>query len=245
MIFGSVVINYLDRSNISITASALKNDLVLSTVQMGYIFSAFSLAYALLQVPGGAMVDRVNPRKLYILIFWSLATLVQGLLRSFMGFIWTRAIIGFFEALSYPMNNRIVSAWFPEKKRASAIAVYTSGQFIGLAFLTPLLVIIQSHLGWRGLFVTSGLIGIVWAVSWYVLYRSPQDHSGVNQAELDLILQHGGIINETDADKKAQPFNWTDIRLPFSHHKLWGLYIGPFCLGTLVVFFDLVPYVSG
>ena len=239
MIFGSVVINYLDRSNISIAASALKTDLALDTVQMGYIFSAFSLTYALLQVPGGAMVDRVNPRKLYpfILVFWSLATLVQGVLSSFKGFILTRAVIGVFEAPSYPMNNRIVSAWFPEKERASAIAVYTSGQFIGLAFLTPLLVIIQSYLGWRGLFITSGLIGIVWAGFWYVLYRSPQNHSGVNQAELDLIVQNGGIANDADLNRKQQPFVWTDLKHPFAYRKLWGLYIGQFCLGTLFVFF--------
>ena len=239
MIFGSVVINYLDRSNISIAASALKTDLALDTVQMGYIFSAFSLTYALLQVPGGAMVDRINPRKLYpfILVFWSLATLVQGVLKSFMGFILTRATIGVFEAPSYPMNNRIVSAWFPEKERASAIAVYTSGQFIGLAFLTPLLVIIQSYLGWRGLFITSGLVGIVWAGIWYVFYRSPQNHSGVNQAELDLIVQDGGIVNEADLNRKPQPFRWADLKHPFSYRKLWGLYIGQFCLGTLFIFF--------
>ncbi len=239
MIFGSVVINYLDRSNISIAASALKADLSLTTVQMGYIFSAFSLTYALLQIPGGAMVDRVNPRKLYpfILVFWSLATLVQGFLSSFIGFIVTRATIGVFEAPSYPMNNRIVSAWFPERERASAIAVYTSGQFIGLAFLTPLLVIIQTHLGWRGLFISSGLIGIVWALIWYVLYRSPQAHSGINRAELDLIVLNGGIVNNQDLQQQPQPFSWSDIRHPFSYRKLWGLYIGQFCLGTLFVFF--------
>ncbi len=239
MIFGSVVINYLDRSNISIAASALKTDLGFTTIQMGYIFSAFSLTYAILQIPGGVIVDRVNPRKLYpfILIFWSLATLVQGFLKSFVGFIFTRAAIGIFEAPSYPMNNRIVSSWFPEKERASAIAVYTSGQFIGLAFLTPLLVIIQSHLGWRGLFITSGVIGIVWAVLWYIFYRSPQAHASVNQAELDLIEQDGGIVNNQDLDQKQKPFKWSEIKHPFGSRKLWGLYIGQFCLGTLFVFF--------
>lgn len=135
------------------------------------------------------------------------------------------------------MNNRIVSAWFPERERATAIAVYTSGQFIGLAFLTPLLVIIQTHLGWRGLFISSGLIGLVWAVVWYFFYRSPQTHGSVNQAELDLIAADGGIINDIDLDKKAAPFAWTDIGHPFRFRKLWGLYLGQFCLGTLFIFF--------
>ena len=165
MIFGSVVINYLDRSNISIAAPLLKTDLGLDTVRMGYVFSAFSITYALLQVPGGAMVDRVNPRKLYpfILFFWSLATMVQGFLRTFAGFLLTRASVGVFEAPSYPMNNRIVTAWFPEHERASAIATYTSGQFIGLAFLSPLLVLIQKLGGLAGLvyYVRAGRDGLV------------------------------------------------------------------------------------
>ena len=239
MIFLSVVINYLDRSNISIAASALKADLGFSTIQMGYIFSAFSLTYAILQIPGGLVVDRVSPRKLYplILIFWSLATLVQGFLKSFTGFIFTRASIGIFEAPSYPMNNRIVSSWFPEKERATAIAIYTSGQFIGLAFLTPLLVIIQSYMGWRGLFIISGVIGIVWAIVWYIFYRSPQTHPKVNQAELDMIANDGGISSEIDTNKKYPPFKWSEIGQPFRYRKLWGLYIGQFCLGTLFIFF--------
>ena len=239
MIFVSVVVNYLDRSNISIAAPALKADLQLDAVQMGYIFSAFSLTYALLQVPGGAIVDRVNPRKLYpfILTLWSLATLVQGYLSSFVGFVLTRAGIGIFEAPSYPMNNRIVSAWFPEQERASAIAVYTSGQFVGLAFLTPLLVYIQTSVGWRALFVISGLIGITWAAAWYALYRSPQDHPTINSAERDLISQGGGISTFAVAGAKSLPFVWANLKYPFAYRKLWGLYIGQFCLGTLLIFF--------
>lgn len=235
MIFGSVVINYLDRSNISIAAPLLKTDLGLDTVRMGYVFSAFSITYALLQVPGGAVVDRVNPRKLYpfILFFWSLATMVQGFLRTFAGFLLTRASVGVFEAPSYPMNNRIVTAWFPDHERASAIATYTSGQFIGLAFLSPLLVLIQNWVGWRGLFITSGLIGMVWAAIWYVYYRSPEQHTGMNQAERALIATD----DPKGAFAKTSSFRWTDLRYPFSYRKLWGLYIGQFCLNTLFAFF--------
>ncbi|UFH55885.1 MFS transporter [Spirosoma sp. KNUC1025] len=239
LVFGSVVINYLDRSNISIAAPLMKTDLGLDSVRMGYVFSAFSITYALLQVPGGAIVDRVNPRKLYpfILFWWSLATMVQGFLQTFGGFLSTRAAVGVFEAPAYPMNNRIVTAWFPEHERASAIASYTSGQFIGLAFLSPLLVLIQDWVGWRGLFITSGLIGIVWSLVWYVFYRSPEQHTGLNQAERSLIApdnpntQNGGMVT------KVALFQWSDLHYPFSYRKLWGLYIGQFCLNTLFAFF--------
>jgi len=239
LVFITVVINYLDRSNISVAAFAIREDLGLSTVQMGVIFSAFAWTYSTLQIPGGIMVDRVRARILYpvILVLWSGATLVQGFISSLAGFIGCRAAIGIFEAPSYPANNKIVTSWFPEKERASAIAIYTSGQFIGLAFLTPALVLIQSCLGWRGLFIVSGIIGLVWAVIWYFAYRDPDQHKKVNQAELDYIAEGGGLVDGSAEKKERQKFTWSDFKQAFVHRKLWGVYIGQFCLGSLFVFF--------
>ena len=242
MVFLTVVINYLDRSNISVAAFALSEDLDLSSVQMGFIFSAFAWTYAILQIPGGFMADKIKTRVLYsvIMALWSIATLVQGMANSFVSLLGLRATIGVFEAPSYPTNNVIVTRWFPEKERASAIAIYTSGQFLGLAFLTPVLTAIQSYLGWRGLFYVSGAIGLVWAVLWYVLYRDPKEHATMNQEEIDYIAEGGGLIDgvsDTDKKEKVEQFSWSDLREVFSYRKLWGLYIGQFCLGTIIIFF--------
>ncbi|MEL6653035.1 MAG: MFS transporter, partial [Bacteroidota bacterium] len=236
LVFVTVVINYLDRSNISVAAFAISDELGLSTVQMGLIFSAFAWTYSALQIPGGILVDRVQPRILYpiILTLWSLATLVQGFISSIAGFIASRAAIGVFEAPSYPTNNKIVTRWFPTQERASAIAVYTSGQFIGLAVLTPTLVLIQEYLGWRGLFIVSGLIGLVWAVVWYILYRSPERHATVNQAELNHIKSDE---SEEEPKQEKPPLRWEDFKIALGNRQLWGVYIGQFCLGTLFVFF--------
>ncbi|WP_282117251.1 MFS transporter [Cellulophaga baltica] len=242
MVFLTVVINYLDRSNISVAAFALSEDLDLSSVLMGFIFSAFAWTYAILQIPGGFMADKIKTRVLYsvIMALWSIATLVQGMANSFVSLLGLRATIGVFEAPSYPTNNVIVTRWFPEKERASAIAIYTSGQFLGLAFLTPVLTAIQSYLGWRGLFYVSGAIGLVWAVLWYVLYRDPKEHATMNQEEIDYIAEGGGLIDgvsDTDKKEKVEKFSWSDLREVFSYRKLWGLYIGQFCLGTIIIFF--------
>ncbi|WP_116127786.1 MFS transporter [Lewinella sp. IMCC34183] len=241
LIFVTVVINYMDRSNISVAAPALSEDLSLTKVQLGYIFSAFGLTYSLLQIPGGILADHVRPRLLYpvILLLWSLATLLQGLVSSLAALIGLRASIGVFEAPSYPTNNRIVTSWFPDRERASAIAVYTSGQFIGLAFLTPLLVTIQAWFGWRGLFIFSGSVGIVWAIVWWFFYRDPQRHETVSASELEMIAAGGGLI---EADTPAGPadevrFSLSDLREVFSHSKLWGIYLGQFCLVSLFTFF--------
>src|SRR3954468_20280812 len=172
-IFGNVIINYMDRSNISVAASAISRDLQLTPVQLGLIFSAFGWTYAALQIPGGLLVDRVKPRILYTicLVCWSVVTLLQGVMQGFRILFGLRLATGAFEAPSYPINNRIVTTWFPDKERASAIATYTSGQFIGLAFLTPALAAIEHFLSWRGLFMITGVVGIAWGITWYFFYR--------------------------------------------------------------------------
>ncbi|MUH35180.1 MFS transporter [Zobellia amurskyensis] len=240
MVFITVVINYLDRSNISVAAFAMKEDLGLSNVQMGYVFSAFAWTYACLQIPGGIVADKLPTRVLYsiMMALWSVATLIQGMVSSFGALLGLRASIGIFEAPSYPINNLVVTKWFPEDERASAIAIYTSGQFLGLAFLTPVLVAIQSYFGWRGLFIISGIIGLVWAAIWYFFYRNPQEHKSINKAELDHIEKGGGLIGKNDVKKEEKKkFDWNDFKQAFIYRKLWGLYIGQFCLGATTIFF--------
>ncbi|MEP2240187.1 MAG: MFS transporter [Maribacter sp.] len=238
MIFVTVVINYLDRTNISIAASALKEELGINAIQMGYIFSAFGWTYSLLQIPGGIVADKVKSRILYplIMVLWSMATLVQGMVNSFTALLGLRTSIGMFEAPSYPINNLIVTRWFPENERASAIATYTSGQFLGMAFLLPVLTLIQDALGWRGLFIVSGVIGLIWAAVWYFFYRDPQNHKKISKSELRHIKDGGGLL--VDKDKtEAQKFQWSDLANAFKYRKLWGLYIGQFCLGATTIFF--------
>lgn len=239
MIFVTVVINYLDRTNISIAASALKEELGINAIQMGYIFSAFGWTYSLLQIPGGIVADKVKSRILYpiIMAFWSMATLIQGLVSSFAALIGLRASIGVFEAPSYPTNNLIVTRWFPENERASAIATYTSGQFLGMAALLPVLTLIQDALGWRGLFIVSGIIGLIWAVVWYIFYRDPQNHNQLSEAELAHIKKGGGLVANEEKSEEVRKFEWVDLANAFKYRKLWGLYIGQFCLGATTIFF--------
>lgn len=241
LIFVSVVINYMDRTNISVAATAITNDLKLTPVQLGILFSAFGWTYAALQIPGGILVDRVAPRILYAicLIAWSLMTLLQGLVRGFGGLLGLRLAIGVFEAPSYPINNRVVTTWFPDNERATAIAIYTCGQFLGLAFVTPLLVAIQYYIGWRGLLAATGLVGVVWGFIWYWLYRSPTEHKQANKAELEHIEKGGGLINmhARDAHAPKPKFEWRNLKKVFSYRKLWGIYIGQFALNSTLWFF--------
>ncbi|YCA45563.1 MFS transporter [Bacillus sp. JZ8] len=238
-IFVSVVINYMDRSNISVAATAIGKDLELTSVQLGLIFSAFGWAYAALQIPGGVMVDRFGARLTYAfsLITWSLVTLLQGFTKGFVGLFGLRLATGAFEAPAFPTNNKVVTSWFPNQERASAIAFYTSGQFAGLAFLTPALVTIQHFLGWRGLFITTGAIGILWGIIWYIFYRDPAQHKKANKAELEYIKEGGGLVTPLNEKEEKAKFEWKNLKEVFVHRKLWGIYLGQFAVNSTLWFF--------
>ena len=233
-VFINVVINYMDRSNISVAAPMISEDLHLTPVQLGYIFSSFGWTYALLQIPGGFMVDYFGPRVLYAfsLISWSATTIAHGFAKGFASLVGLRMAIGVMEAPSYPANNRIVTTWFPNNERASAIAVYTSGQFIGLAFLAPVLTTLEHYTGWKGLFIITGIIGIIWGIFWYYFYRNPEEHSRINEAELRHIECNINTIN-----KKNTSFKWHDLAEVISHKKLWGIYLGQFAVNSTMWFF--------
>ncbi len=241
MVFVSVVINYMDRSNLSIAGPHIATDFGLSTIEMGYIYSAFGWTYALLQIPGGFMVDKIVPRLLYtvMLIGWSAMTMLMGVAQGFMTLFGLRLAIGVFEVPAFPTNNKVVTAWFPEHEKGKAIACYTSGQFVGVAFLTPVLVAIQSWIGWQGMFILMGLTGVVWGIIWYALYRQPDEHRRVNQAEIEYIREGGGIISATVGDKgeAKQKMDWSQVKMAFSRRKLWGVYIGQFASTSMLWFF--------
>ncbi|MCW0211224.1 MAG: MFS transporter [Achromobacter sp.] len=240
MLFITVVINYLDRSNLSIAAPALKDEFGLDTVHEGLILSAFGWTYAAMQIPGGWLVDRVSPRVLYAaaLILWSAATFFMGFAGSFVILFVLRLAVGALEAPAYPINNRVVTTWFPERERATAIGFYTSGQFVGLAFLTPVLAWLQHHYGWHMVFVSTGLLGIVWGVLWFMIYREPRQFKGANAAEIELIQQGGGVVDlDRRTREKKAPFSWNDLGLVMSRRKLWGVYLGQFCLTSTLWFF--------
>ncbi|HFV4873802.1 TPA: MFS transporter, partial [Escherichia coli] len=175
----------------------------------------------------------------FIAIFgWSVATLFQGFATGLMSLIGLRAITGIFEAPAFPTNNRMVTSWFPEHERASAVGFYTSGQFVGLAFLTPLLIWIQEMLSWHWVFIVTGGIGIIWSLIWFKVYQPPRLTKGISKAELDYIRDGGGLVDGDAPVKKEarQPLTAKDWKLVF-HRKLIGVYLGQFAVASTLWFF--------
>ena len=196
LVFINIIINYMDRTNLSVAATQMAGELRFTPLEMGLIFSAFGWIYAALQIPGGFLIDRLGARLVYGagLFAWSLITALHAFASSFGALFGLRLGVGAFEAPVMPANNRVISSWFPEQERASAIGIYSSAQFVGLACMTPLLFHVQAAFGWRGLFLITGVAGMIWALVWYLLYREPNQHKGVSEAELNYLRDNGALL---------------------------------------------------
>ncbi|GLT15306.1 MFS transporter [Vibrio algivorus] len=239
LLFITVIINYLDRANLSIAAPEMMKELGITNQELGWIFSAWGWAYAALQVPCGWLVDRYKPKVLLTIFLglWSIATFAIGSAHTFFVIAGLRFIVGMLEAPSYPINNRVVTAWVPESERASSIAIYTSGQFIGLALLTPVLAWIMTHWGWSAVFEVTGGIGLIWAVVWYFKYDEPTDYKGISEAELKLLKDNGAEPElGNNVDSSSNDF-FKDFLFLITRRKFIGVCIGQFALGNATIFF--------
>jgi len=229
------MINYLDRTVISVAAPMLSQELGLNAALMGIAFSAFSWTYAASQIPGGILLDRFGVRLTYFcsVTLWSLCTVMQGLAAGLASLVGARLALGVAEAPAYPSNSRILSMWFPQAERARATGVYSVGQYFGLAFLSPLLFWISGQFGWRALFIIVGLVGVVFGVVWWFAYRDPHESQHVNRGELDYIAAGGGLGDHGGATR----FEWRHIRFLLGKRQILGASIGQFAGNSTLVFF--------
>jgi len=236
LISTGTMINYLDRTILGIAAPALTQELGISAALMGIVFSAFSWSYTAMQIPGGVLLDKFGSRIIYFLslTLWSMFTAFHGMVNS----VWTlfamRLGLGVAEAPCFPANSRIVATWFPQQERAMATGVYTVGEYIGLAFLSPVLFWILATFGWRALFIIVGLVGILFGIIWIRYYREPQDYINVNKQELDYIALGGGLVS---GQKESVKFEWNMIFKLLRYRQLSGICLGQFASNSTLVFF--------
>jgi len=204
MVLGAIT--YLDRVTISITRPDVARDLNLDATQMGYVFSAFYLAYALFEIPTGWWGDRVGTRRVLtrIVCWWSAFTVLTGAAFSYTSLVAIRFLFGAGEAGALPNAARTFSRWFPRQERGTAQGTFFMSMHLA-GGLTPLLVtMLLAYFNWRTLFALFGSLGFVWSVAWYRWFRdAPADHRGVGAAERELIesglgVETGRALDATD-----------------------------------------------
>lgn len=230
------MINYLDRTVLGIAAPQLTAELGIDAAMMGIVFSAFAWTYALAQIPCGIFLDRFGNKVTYFLALtlWSLFTMFHGLAVGLKTLLLCRFGLGVSEAPCFPVNSRVVSAWFPQQERAKATAVYTVGEYLGLACFAPLLFWIMGSFGWRALFISVGAAGVMFALVWWRCYREPHEDKHLNQLEREHIVNGGGM--STGAEQHTA-FSWPLIRQLLAKRQILGASIGQFAGNTVLVFF--------
>ena len=183
-------ITYLDRVCMNVVSKYVKDDLSLDNQQFGWILGAFSLSYALFEIPTGSLGDSIGPRRVLtrVVLWWSGFTALTGTAINFLYLIVVRFLFGAGEAGAYPNASIVIARWFPavEVGRAQS-AIWAAGRLGGA--LTPLLVIPLVHwAGWRWAFGLLGLLGATWAIGWAIWFRDePADMPGISAAEVEEI----------------------------------------------------------
>jgi len=204
MAFLLAIITFLDRVCISIAAPFMMDDLGLTVVQMSLVFSAFTLAYSLFEVPSGWLGDVIGPRRVLtrIVLWWSAFTMLTGLAQGYRSLLAIRFLFGAGEAGAFPNAVRSFSQWFPARERGMANGVLFFGSRLGGALTAPLALSLVRWWGWRASFVAFGCVGVVWAAAWYRSYRDqPADHPDVDEAELAWIRQDLTPSVDASADR--------------------------------------------
>jgi MFS family permease len=184
------IILYIDRTLMSQAAPTVREALGLDKKQMGRVFSAFLLAYALFEIPGGRLGDWLGPRKvlLRVIVWWSLCTAFTGGAWCFTALVAIQFLFGAGEAGCFPNLTKAFTLWLTKAERMRAQGIMWMSARWGGAFTPFLMWWVLSHVSWRLAFPLFGLLGAVWAVAFYFWFRDhPRDHPSVNAAELELL----------------------------------------------------------
>jgi MFS transporter, ACS family, hexuronate transporter len=236
LLFGSTVINYLDRQTLSVLGPFLKTDFRWSNQDFAAVVISFRLAYAIGQAVSGRVIDRVGTRTgLSIAVTWyslvaTLTPFATGL-RSFAVF---RFLLGAGESANWPAATKAVESWFPRRERGWAVAIFDSGSSVGAAVAVVLVpVLYRTFGGWRPVFVMVGSLGFLWVFLWRRFYRPPEEVPGLDPAERRLIfddradeLRSGGRSTPANSAPAGQVLTSTTVvsasRL-LSFRQTWGV----------------------
>lgn len=191
LLYLATSINYMDRAVLGIAGPKMMEDLGFTAVQFGILGSAFFWTYTMMQIPVGAIVDKVGAKMTYAvaIIWWSLCTIATAGGKSLGVLLGIRALMGIGESPAFPTNTRVIKDWLPSKERGMANGIFTMGIATGAGLSTPLLALIIETWGWKMAFILTGAVGLLWVPIWMYYYKNNPADSKMNKLELEHIQQ--------------------------------------------------------
>src|SRR6516162_887068 len=229
LLFLLAAITYLDRVCISVAGPRIQEYLHIGPQQWGWVVGVFAISYGAFEIPGGWMADRFGPRIVLtrIVLWWSAFTALTGAVSTYPALLLTRFSFGAGEAGAFPNATASIASWFPTGERGRAFGVLSVAMQVGGALSPALVIPIQTRYGWRASFYAFALLGLAWAVVWFLWFRNtPREKRGVSASELREI-----------GDPAARQRHGLPWPVALVSANFWAILLMGFCYGYGSYFF--------
>ncbi len=218
-----IIINYFDRTNMSVATKPLMSEFHLTDGQMGILLSAFGWSYALLQIPIGALLDKVGIKWLMRVgtILWTVATLMTAIVSGMGLIIVSRILLGVAEAPAFPGAAKATGYWFPRRERGLATSSFDAAAKLSNVLGVPLIAWAVMEWSWRGGFVLTTILSLLYAIAYWIWYRDPKEDKQLSKEEYTYIIDGGAQETGEAPGGIAKNLGYL-----LSSRKVWGLTIG-------------------
>ena len=218
-----VLVNFFDRINLSVSRDALQDSFGLSLVAFGYLSSAFSWTYAVMQMPAGVLLDWLGVRCVGRIsaLLWSVASFAAALSPGLGSFFGARLLLGVSESPTFPANAKSLGYWFTQEERGLATAFTDAAAKFSTAIGVPLIGLLLLHFGWRWSFAATGFLSFFYFVLFYLIYRNPSEDQGLSPNELQFILEGGAQLED-----QVKARSGTSLGYLLRQRKVYGLALG-------------------
>lgn len=227
LIFVVTCINYIDRSSVGLLFTHFGPELGISREQYSWIGAILLFAYTLSQSVSGRLYDRFGARIGFAvsIVVWCIAAMAHAAITGFAGFAAASFFLGLGEAGNWPGAAKVVAEWFPQRERATGMAIFNGGASMG-GVLGPLLVaaLLDPWIGWRRTFVVVGSLGFFWLVAWLIVYRPLDSNPWVTDEERRYILD-----GQSQSTREASP----SLRVLLSYRQTWGILLARFIVDPI------------
>jgi sugar phosphate permease len=236
-------LSVVDRAAFSIAGPLLVRELGIGTIELGWLFSAFTWSYVLAQLPSGWMVDRLGARLTVLgaLCLWAVCSVTMAgaawFAHAFAVLAVLRTLMGALQAPIGPAAGSSIAAWFPSAERGMAGALFASSNYLALALITPVLGWMASRCGWQSMFLLLALLVALLGMAWWLRFELPRRHRRVTPAELAHIAGGGGAINMDMRAPSAPSATLSNLRWMLTQRMVAGILLAQYGMSAVTWFF--------
>ena len=227
LLFLATAINYVDRQTLSILAPTLRAEFHLTEIDYSRVVGAFLLSYTIMYAVSGRIIDQVGVRlgMAASILWWSIATMATALARGGFSLASLRFGLGVGEPGVYPAGLRALAEWFPERERAMAAGIFSSGSAVGALVAPPLIAFLALRFGWRYAFFLPGTVGLLWLPVWLVVYRTAQGNQSGKSEDTPEALTYGGPPSRSWLDLIRDRKVLAVVLPRFASDPVWYFYL--------------------